>query len=269
MDGLLRSGNPADRSSTAYSSPMSPRSLQNRLLLGFFVSMTAILLCGGFVIYKVIGQHLEAENDALLLDRLNFFEAVTKLRSERGIVIPSFNIVEPEWARISATGNPDLVQGWVADTGTYMISANLARYNTAGIRARAIASIDCGYSTVMTRTTALMSNPAGWTGEAFNVQDANNMWEWLWQNDGTIAVRRTVAGSETTIATSAVLTRPLTSEPWTTEAIYTPDSIIIIANGVTAINYVSAGRTFGTLTKFGFCAYSANYAQFDTYQIYR
>ena len=79
--------------------------------------MTAILLCGGFVIYKVIGQHLEAENDALLLDRLNFFEAVTKLRSERGIVIPSFNIVEPEWARISATGNPDLVQGWVADTG--------------------------------------------------------------------------------------------------------------------------------------------------------
>ena len=56
-----------------------PRSLQNRLLLSFLVSMTAILALGGFVIYTVIGRHLASENDDLLRDRLLFYETVYRL----------------------------------------------------------------------------------------------------------------------------------------------------------------------------------------------
>ena len=123
---VLHSGKACPLLHGAYSILMTPRSLQNRLLLSFLVSMTAILVGGGFVIYKVIGQHLESENDALLRDRLNFFEACTRLRSERGVVIPFFNIVDVEWARISDTGNPDLVQGWVADTGKEILGKSPA-----------------------------------------------------------------------------------------------------------------------------------------------
>lgn len=94
---------------------MTPRSLQNRLLLGFFVSMTAILAGGGFVVYKVVETHLESENDALLRDRLIFYETTVRLRLERGVVLPYSRITPPEWERISATGNPDLMQAWLVE----------------------------------------------------------------------------------------------------------------------------------------------------------
>ena len=93
---------------------MLPRSLQNRLLLGIFVCMTALLVAGGAVVYGVIGGHLQTESDALLRDRLNFYQATLRLKANG---LPAFNMAPAEWERISATGNPDLVQIWVADTG--------------------------------------------------------------------------------------------------------------------------------------------------------
>lgn len=100
---------------------MTPRSLQNRLLLSFLVSMTVILAAGGFVIYKVIDRHLDSENDALLRDRLAFYETTLGLKSDRGEVLAKFRMTNPEWERISATGNPDLVMAWLVDRGIALI----------------------------------------------------------------------------------------------------------------------------------------------------
>jgi hypothetical protein len=93
---------------------MKPHSLQNRLLLGILLCMTVLLLGGGVVVYRVIGAHVRDEADALLTDRLNFYRATLRLKANG---LPAFNMAPAEWERISATGNPDLVQIWVADTG--------------------------------------------------------------------------------------------------------------------------------------------------------
>jgi len=93
---------------------MKPHSLQNRLLLGILLCMTVLLLVGGVVVYRVIGAHVRDEADALLTDRLNFYRATLRLKANG---LPAFNMAPAEWERISATGNPDLVQIWVADTG--------------------------------------------------------------------------------------------------------------------------------------------------------
>lgn len=96
---------------------MSPRSLQNRLLLSFFVGMTVILTAGGFVIYKVIGSHLESENDALLRDRLRFYETTLKIMPLRGAVVASFRWIPAELELTSPTETPWLAQAWMAENG--------------------------------------------------------------------------------------------------------------------------------------------------------
>ncbi len=92
----------------------SPRSLQNRLLLSFLVSTTAILACGGFVIYRVIASQLESGNDQLLRDRLAFYETTAKLQEERGIVLATWRWIPAE---IMQTGSAYVVQMWYAEDG--------------------------------------------------------------------------------------------------------------------------------------------------------
>ncbi|HWB03809.1 MAG TPA: HAMP domain-containing sensor histidine kinase [Verrucomicrobiales bacterium] len=102
---------------------MPPRSLQNRLLLSFLVSMTAILAGGGFVIYTVIGKHLAEENDLLLRDRLAFYESTLRLgylRKTPQVAVFS-RITEPEWERINKTENPDMVKVWYAADGKFLM----------------------------------------------------------------------------------------------------------------------------------------------------
>ncbi len=72
--------------------------------------MTVILAGGGFVIYKVIARHLASENDALLRDRMLWYETTVQLREQHGWVKLSQLIAPPEYQRITDTGNPDLVQ---------------------------------------------------------------------------------------------------------------------------------------------------------------
>jgi len=101
-----------------------PRSLQNRLLLSFLLSMMAILVMGGFVIYTVINRHLHAEHDVLLRDRLFFYETTMRLKPLREKdpaskdSIPSYNMAPAEWERIVANENPDLVEAWQEKRGT-------------------------------------------------------------------------------------------------------------------------------------------------------
>ena len=97
---------------------LTPRSLQNRLLLSFLLSMLAILAAGGFVIYKVIGHQLAAENDALLLDKLFFYETAAQLQSKNNLTLAGSRLPLPDWERFSKKDNPDLVQGWLLERGT-------------------------------------------------------------------------------------------------------------------------------------------------------
>src|SRR5687768_15064269 len=92
----------------------SPRSLQNRLLLGFLVSMTAILAGGGFVIYTVIAKHLASENDELLRDRMQFWEKTVRLRPQHGWVVLGPHTSFPDWERVDGQGSTDLVQMRIA-----------------------------------------------------------------------------------------------------------------------------------------------------------
>jgi signal transduction histidine kinase len=94
-----------------------PRSLQSRLLLGFFVGMTAILTVGGFVIYNVIERHLVTENDKFVRERLAFFESSIQLRLTRGVVSAVYRFIPLEWIQSVTGENPDLIQGWFVDTG--------------------------------------------------------------------------------------------------------------------------------------------------------
>jgi signal transduction histidine kinase len=93
------------------------RSLQFRLLLSFLLSMMGILALGGFVIYKVIGTHLEAENDALLRDRLEFYKSSMELVTRRGLVQAAFTMIDEEAKRFERKVNPDLFQAWNVERG--------------------------------------------------------------------------------------------------------------------------------------------------------
>src|SRR5688572_13349792 len=96
---------------------MSPRSLQNRLLLGFFVSMTVILTVGGFVIYQVIDKHLVSDNDALVRERLAYYESTLRLKPNRiGGTEAYFHFMPREWELTTPAENPDLFQAWYADS---------------------------------------------------------------------------------------------------------------------------------------------------------
>ncbi|HEX2746413.1 MAG TPA: HAMP domain-containing sensor histidine kinase [Verrucomicrobiales bacterium] len=102
--------------------PLSPRSLQNRLLLSFLVWTTGILVAGGFVIYSVMGKYLADENDHFLEDRLNFYETTLKLDYFRKTNQPAaISLLSmPEWERISKTENPDMVKVWYAADGKFL-----------------------------------------------------------------------------------------------------------------------------------------------------
>ena len=101
-------------SGTVTARKMRPHSLQNQLLLGILLCMGVLLLGGGVVVYRMIGNHLRSEADALLEDRLNFYRATLRLKANG---LPAFTMAPAEWARVSATANPDLVQIWVAESG--------------------------------------------------------------------------------------------------------------------------------------------------------
>lgn len=96
---------------------LPPRSLQNRLLLGFLLSMVVILALGGLVIYRVIAVQLEEENDELLLDRLEFYKAAMQLTVYRGLPQAQFHMLEPDAARFQHRTNPDLFQAWNVERG--------------------------------------------------------------------------------------------------------------------------------------------------------
>jgi len=97
---------------------MSPRSLQNRLLLGFFVSMTAILTVGGFVIYEVIDKHLVSENDAMVRERLAYYESTLRLKNNRlGEAEAYFHFMPREWDLTIPEEIPALFEAWYADSG--------------------------------------------------------------------------------------------------------------------------------------------------------
>jgi signal transduction histidine kinase len=96
---------------------LPPRSLQNRLLLGFLLSMVAILALGGLVIYQVIAMHLEEENDELLLDRLNFYQDTMELEGKRGVTVGAFRVNLEDRTRFLNNANPDLFQAWFHESG--------------------------------------------------------------------------------------------------------------------------------------------------------
>lgn len=97
---------------------LPPRSLQNRLLLGFLLSMVAILALGGLVIYRVIATHLAEENDELLLDRLNFYQDTVTLDDKRGVTVAAFRVSLEDESRFVNSPNPDLFQAWLHERGT-------------------------------------------------------------------------------------------------------------------------------------------------------
>ena len=105
----------------------SPRSLQNRLLLGFFVSMTAILAGGGFVIYRLIENLLQSEHDALLRDRMLFYETTVRLHVQRGGVTVYSRIAPPEWDRMADRSNPDLVEMWLVANDSLILRSPTLR----------------------------------------------------------------------------------------------------------------------------------------------
>ena len=96
---------------------LPPRSLQNRLLLGFLLSMLAVLALGGFVIYRVIESLLESENDELLRDRLNFYQASVQLEEKRGLTVGGFRMTYPDSELFQRETNPDLFQAWMHENG--------------------------------------------------------------------------------------------------------------------------------------------------------
>jgi hypothetical protein len=101
---------------------LAPRSLQNRLLLSFLLSMLAIFTMGGFVIYPVISRHLHEEHDDLLRDRLNFYAGMMNIHSKRGVPSAGFLLPDAasayEWERVTSSDNPDLMQAWYVARGT-------------------------------------------------------------------------------------------------------------------------------------------------------
>lgn len=113
-----------------------PRSLQNRLLLSFLVSMTVILAAGGFVIYTVIGTHLAEENDVLLRQRMSFYQQTSKLTLRKGVPLLSTllnALQQTEWENDAASESPDLVQVWyVEDWKKYMTSLSLKEKTPPG-----------------------------------------------------------------------------------------------------------------------------------------
>jgi len=96
---------------------LSPRSLQNRLLLGFLLSMVAILALGGLVIYRVVEEHLAEENDELLRDRVGFYRATMELGWHRSTPQARFHMVPEDVARFARPVNPDLFQAWYVERG--------------------------------------------------------------------------------------------------------------------------------------------------------
>jgi two-component system heavy metal sensor histidine kinase CusS len=96
---------------------LPPRSLQNRLLLGFLLSMVAILALGGLVIYRAIATHLAEENDELLRDRLEFYRATMELGWHRTTPQAKFHMMEEDAARFERQVNPDLFQAWYMERG--------------------------------------------------------------------------------------------------------------------------------------------------------
>ncbi len=105
---------------------MSPRSLQNRLLLSFFVCMAAIFAGGSFVIYKMIARHLSRENDRLLEERMSFYEYTWFVKNLRGVQPVAATTLQPsertleEWEKTYKADNPDYWQAWYAADGKFI-----------------------------------------------------------------------------------------------------------------------------------------------------
>ncbi len=95
---------------------LQPKSLQGRLLLGIFASLTLTLSLGGLVVYRVVDSHLREEFDFALEEKLRFYETTLAIRQG----IPKWKMGQAEWARVSDPANPDYVEFWFLPQGRFI-----------------------------------------------------------------------------------------------------------------------------------------------------
>lgn len=95
-----------------------PRSLQNRLLLGIVVCLSAILAAGSYVAYRAMERYLRTEMDSTLRDRVRFYQASIIMKDGYPkLEFPTLDLLENEWEQIQKPQSRFHMQLWYADAG--------------------------------------------------------------------------------------------------------------------------------------------------------
>lgn len=94
-----------------------PKSLQGRLLLGILASLTATLVVGGVLVYRVIDAHLREEFDSALREKVSYYLPTMEIVDE----VVHFRLGGPDVVKFDAVDAPDYVQLWFWPHGKFIL----------------------------------------------------------------------------------------------------------------------------------------------------